>query len=407
MSGDYDILIVGGGMVGASLARSLNGLNLRVGVVEPVAPSDKVQPSYDDRVIALSWGSRVILDAIGCWDAIAPEAEPIRKVHISDRGHFGAARLDHQEEGVPALGYVVSARAIGQSLLDGIDRQASLDWLCPAKLTGFHVDEAGVSASLSMDGEHRDVRTRLLVAADGGNSPIRKQLDLPMQEWQYGHTAVIANVSAGFAHNGVAYERFTDTGPLAMLPMTEGRCSLVWTQRDEAVPDVMGWDDATFLARLQECFGTRLGRLEKVGERAAYPLCLLRVKEMVRERVAVIGNAAHTLHPVTGQGLNLGLRDVAGLADELAKAATMGTDPGADVVLKRYADARSGDQGRVALITDVLARMFASPLPPVRLARNLGLVALDLAPTVKHGVSRQFMGVRGSLPRLSRGLPLD
>jgi len=406
MQTQYDILIAGGGMVGASLARALAGTDLRIAVVEPVSARAASQPSYDDRVIALSWGSRLILQGIGCWDAMSEQAEPIRRIHISDRGRFGFTRLEHEQEGVPALGYVVAAKAIGAALLQGIGGQQGLDWLSPASIRGFRTEADGVNLELEQDGEIRRVATRLLVAADGAGSPIRKTLGVPLREWEYGHTAVIANVTPSKAHQGVAYERFTDSGPLAMLPMTEGRCSLVWTQRDEDVAEVMAWDDAGFLARLQERFGFRLGRIHKAGQRFAYPLRLLRVKEMVRPRIAIIGNAAHTLHPVSGQGLNLGLRDVALLADLLARAAEEGMDPGGGLVLEAYAAGRAPDQGRVALITDLLARLFVNPLQPVKAARGCALVGLDLMPALKNEVARQFMGTRGHLPRLSRGLPL-
>ncbi len=411
MDTQYDILIAGGGMVGASLARALAGIGpgsgLRIAVVEPVSAHAGQQPSYDDRVIALSWGSRLILQGIGCWEAMREQAEPIRHIHISDRGRFGATRLNHASEGVPALGYVVTAKAIGAALLSGIEGQAGLDWLSPAVIQGFRINGDSVAVELEIDGQARQVDTRLLVAADGAGSPIRKQLGVPLQEWQYGHTAVIANVTPAKTHEGIAYERFTDTGPLAMLPMTEGRCSMVWTQRDADVEGLMSMDDEAFLGRLQQRFGYRLGRFIKIGERAAYPLRLLRVKEMVRPRVAIIGNAAHTLHPVSGQGFNLGLRDVALLADILARAAAEGGDPGSPTVLDAYAAGRGPDQARVALITDLLARLFTNPLQPVRAARGCGLVALDLLPGLKSEVARQFMGTRGNLPRLSRGLSLN
>ncbi len=393
MNADYDILITGGGMVGASLARALAGSGLSVAVVEAVSRDAPGQPSYDDRVIALAWGSRLILESMGRWSAIEREAEPIRRIHISDRGHFGFARLDHRDQGVRALGYVVPARAIGRGLLQGIDDQERLDWICPARIADFRVGPERVLATLEVGGERRQIGARLLVAADGGDSPVRHRLDLPLQEWSYGHTAVIANLTPGVPHGGVAYERFTDSGPLAMLPMTEGRCSLVWTQRDEAVQEVLALDDAAFLQRLQGCFGFRLGRLARVGRRAAYPLRLMRVKEMVRPRLVLIGNAAHTLHPVSGQGFNLGLRDVAELAQVLVQASREHLDPGAAAVLERYAARRTGDQRRVALVTDFLARVFINPLPPVRIARNLGLLAMDLMPPVKRRLTRRFMGL--------------
>jgi 2-octaprenyl-6-methoxyphenol hydroxylase len=245
------------------------------------------------------------------------------------------------------------------------------------------------------------------VAADGGDSPVRRRLGIPVLERGYGHTAVIANLTADRPHRGVAYERFTGSGPLAVLPMTEDRCSLVWTQRDADVPALLALEDREFLGAVQERFGHRLGRLLRVGRRAAYPLRLARVREMVRPRVALIGNAAHTLHPVAGQGFNLGLRDVAELAEALVDARAAGADPGALPVLERFARRRLPDQERVALVTDGLARLFVNPLLPVRLARSLGLVALDLALPLKRAVTRQFMGVGGRRPRLARGVPLE
>ncbi len=404
---DYDILIAGGGMVGASLARTLSGSGLRIAVVEAVVAGGTDQPSYDERVIALSWGSRRILQGMGRWQAMHEEAQPIRHIHISDRGHFGFARMDSEQQGVPALGYVITARAIGRALLDGLAGQLGLDWISPARIDGFQVHERRVQVNIQVGGEVRRVSTRLLVAADGGRSPIRECLGVPVQQRSYGHTAVIANITPGRSHANVAYERFTDSGPLAMLPMSEERCSLVWTQRDDAVDEIMALNDTAFLARLQERFGYRLGRLERVGRRAAYPLQLLRVKEMARARVVLIGNAAHTLHPVSGQGFNLGLRDVAHLADTLAQAVVQGEDPGSMNVLDRYVLGRETDQRRVARITDVLARLFVNPLPPVSMARNLGLLTLDLLPPLKHEITRQFMGLHGRLPRLSRGLTLE
>ncbi len=403
----YDVLIAGGGMVGASLARALAGSGLRVGVVEPVTPRASSQPSYDDRVIALSWGSRLILQAMGRWEAMRQDAEAIRRIHISDRGHFGFAHMDSESQGVTALGYVISARAIGQGLLHGVAQQDDLDWLSPARILGFEQQADYVRVQVDIEGQSREVCSRLLVASDGVDSPIRRQLGVPVVERDYGHTAVIANVTPGKPHAGIAYERFTDSGPLAMLPMTEGRCSLVWTRQHADAKACLALDDEAFLEALQERFGFRLGRLQKVGQRAAYPLRLMRVKQMSDRRVVLIGNAAHTLHPVSGQGFNLGLRDVSHLAEVLHDAAARGSDPGSEAVVSRYVAGREPDQRQVAGITDGLAQLFINPLPPVRLGRNLGLLAMDLLPSVKKEVTRQFMGLRGWQPRLSRGLSLE
>ncbi|MEJ2455612.1 MAG: 2-octaprenyl-6-methoxyphenyl hydroxylase [Candidatus Thiodiazotropha sp.] len=407
MQPDFDLLIVGGGMVGASLARAVSGSGLRVGVIEAFSLETDSQPSFDDRVIALSWGSRLILQGIGVWPAMARAAEPIQRIHISDRGHFGFTHLDRIEEGVEALGYVVTAHAMGEVLQQDLADQPGVEFICPAKLTAFTIEPDRVKVVLEQGGSTKVYTARLLVAADGGDSQVRQLLSIPLREREYGQTAIIANLTASQPHDGVAYERFTDSGPLAMLPMTEGRISMVWTARDDEVESLMTLDDKAFLQRLQTRFGYRLGRMETIGKRLAYPLRLRQATEQVRSRVALIGNAAHTIHPVTGQGFNLGLRDVAVLADLLQDAAHAQQDVGDMTLLKRYAEWRRRDQQAVAWITDSLARLFANPLGPLRLARNLGLLGLDGLPSLKHLVARQFMGINGRLPRLGRGVSLD
>ncbi len=406
MKNEYDILIIGGGMVGASLAHALCGRGMHIGVVEAHPLESRSQPSYDDRVIALAYGTRHILSGIGVWPKIAADAAPIRRIHISDRGHWGFTRLDCADLGVEALGYVAAARTLGESLLPRLASADDLDLLCPAQLKSFETRDDRVSVEVQIGGEPEFLTCRLLVAADGGRSLVRQLLGLGTRHWTYGQTAVIANITPGKEHQGVAYERFTDSGPLAVLPMTEGRCSVVWTLADEQVAGVMGLDDRHFLERLQARFGYRLGRLRKVGARSAYPLRHMLIKDEVRPRVALIGNAAHTLHPVAGQGLNLGMRDVAALAELLGDAARAGADPGSRDLLQSYADWRRRDQQSVSLVTDGLVRLFSNPLAPVTLARNLGLLGLDMTPAAKRLVARRFMGLSGRLPRLARGLSL-
>jgi 2-octaprenyl-6-methoxyphenol hydroxylase len=407
MAENYDLLIVGGGMVGASLAHAVRGQGLRIGVIEAWPLESSVQPSFDDRVIALSWGSCVILQAMGVWDDIQPAAEPILNIHISDRGHFGFTRLNHQKEGVEALGYVVTARALGEALLQNLVNHQSIHLICPARLKSFAVSDSEVEVRLDQGTGEQRLSTRLLVAADGGDSQVRQFLSIPLKEKSYGQTAIIANLRAEQAHRGIAYERFTDTGPLALLPMRDDRLSMVWTARDDQVSELMSLSDEVFLLRLQDRFGYRLGRLYDLGKRLAYPLHLRQAVEQVSSRVALVGNAAHAIHPVTGQGFNLGLRDVAVLADLLADASQRGEDPGDLGLLKEYAKWRKKDQNSVAMITDSLARLFANPFGPLRLVRNLGMVGLDVIPSMKHLVARQFMGLNGRLPRLARGVSLE
>jgi len=433
---DYDVIIAGGGMVGASLAHALAGGGLRVAVVEPVPLAADSQPSYDDRAIALAYGTRRILEGLGVWPALVPHAEPIRRVHVSDRGGLGFTHLDARDECAEALGYVVTARDLGNALLAPLTRTTGggsgfspterragdagltpaasrmerADLHCPARVADFVVEtdrvrvmvESGEAPSTA-----RSIAARLLVAADGGRSAIRERLGVAQRHHAYGHHAVIANLTPSLPHEGVAYERFTETGPLALLPMTGNRCGLVWTARDADLADVLALDDRAFLAALQERFGFRLGRFVAVGRRSHYPLELRLAETQVLDRVAIIGNAAHTVHPIAGQGFNLGIRDVAMLADVLIEAHRSGRDLGSLTVLRDYETARRRDQRTVALATDALARLFVNPLGPLRLARNVGMTLLDVLPPARHLLARVGMGLAGVQPRLGRGLPPD
>lgn len=403
---DYDLLIIGGGMVGASLACALARQPLRIAMIEAVSFDAAQQPAYDDRAIALSYGTRRIFEGLGMWERIDAHATPIEKIHVSDRGHFGFTRLDCAEEGVAALGYVVIGRELGVTLTEQIQQQDNLELFCPARLTGLNYTEEHITATVHTAQGERQVRAKLIAAADGGNSLVRELLRIEASSEDYGQTAIIANITPGQPHGNTAYERFTDSGPLALLPMSAGRCALVWTQRHADVDAVMQLSDAAFLERLQQRFGYRLGRLRHVGERHAYPLRLLRAKEQVRPRLALIGNAAHTIHPIAGQGFNLGIRDVSVLAEVICQAHRAGQDIGALETLHHYRQWREPDHERVIRFTDTLARIFSNPSKPLALVRNLGLSTLELCPPLKRVLSRQAMGLRGKQPRLNRGLPL-
>lgn len=402
----YDLVIIGGGLVGGSLASALGGQGLRIALVEAVAPAVRAEPSYDERVIALAWGSRLILEGIGLWPQIAPEAVAIERVHVSDRGHFGFARLDRRDAGVEALGYVTPARLLAQAIDASLGRASGVDLLAPAKVLGLRVDALGADLEVAADGGSRLLRAGLVVAADGGDSAVRRRLGIPVRERGYGQDAVITTVTAERPQPGVAFERFTDSGPLALLPLSEGRYSVVWTAWEAQTPGLLALSDPEFCERLQTRFGWRVGRLRRPARRLAYPLKLLLAEESVRPRLVLIGNAAHTLHPVAGQGLNLGLRDVAALAEVVVDAARSGADPGSESVLDGYQRLRGRDQVEVARATDALAWLFVNPWLPVRLARDLGMLGLDLVPGARTLVARRFMGLGGSRPRLVRGLPL-
>lgn len=403
---EYDVVIVGGGMVGASLAIALAPSGLRVAVLEAVPFRSGTQPSYDDRAIALAYGTRRIFAGMGLWEALQAEATPIRTIHISDRGRFGFTRLDCREEGVEALGYVAVSRAMGGILGERLAKLPNVEVLCPAPVTNVVSGSDHAEVTVDFQGVMRRLHARLVVAADGASSQVREWFGIDTQRWEYDQTAIITNITPEHSHNNCAYERFTGNGPLALLPMSENRCSVVYTVRSAEAAAIMALDDAAFLDRVQERFGTRLGKLLRVGTRRAYPLSLVRAREHVRSRLALIGNAAHTLHPVAGQGFNLGLRDVAVLAEVISEAAHDGLDFGSLEILQRYAQWRRRDHMKMIAFTDGLARLFSNPLAPIRDLRNVGMLAVDLFPPLKHLMTRHTMGLAGRLPRLARGLPL-
>lgn len=402
-----DVLIAGGGLIGASLAIALAPTGLRIVVVEPHLPDSAAQPSYDDRSTAVAEGSRRILAAIGAWARVGSAATAIRGIHVSDRGRFGVTRLDAADYGVPALGYVVENRALGAALWHAIGRAPNVRVEAPARAVDARCDEAAATVTIeARDGARRELTARLLVVADGARSALRERLGVDAEYRDYGQVAVIANVTPRRFHHHVAYERFTDGGPLAFLPLGGGRCAVVWTVWAEEAPEVLGHDDAAFLARLQALFGHRLGTLLQTGTRAGYPLELVTAKQQTGPRFAITGNAAHALHPVGGQGFNLALRDVAVLAELIADAHARGADIGSTDCLARYAEWRAADQTRSVEMTDGLVRLFTNPFAPVRAARGAGLLALDLLPFAKEALARQSMGLAGRVPRLARGLPL-
>lgn len=397
---EQHLVIVGGGLVGGALACALAPLGLRISLLEARAPT---QPSADDRYIALALGSQRILAGLGLWEAIAPAAEPIRRVHVSDRGHCAFARIDQAEEGVEALGYVVAARELGQAIGAALARADSIERLSPARLIGHGVEGERVQLDIEDGGRRRRLTTRLLVGADGGESRLRNALGTRVWTRDYHQLAVITTVRASHPQPGTAFERFTSSGPLAFLPLSEGRYSVVWTCRPEESAALLALDEAAFLARLQDHFGQRLGELREPGARSLWPLQLRLACKTVGRRLVIIGNAAHQLHPVAGQGLNLGLRDVAALAEVLSQA----PDPGAASTLADYQRWRGRDALETAWLTDTLARLFIPDFAPLVAARALGMLAVDALPPLRRGLARRFMGLQGRAPRLARGLPLE
>lgn len=404
---DFDIVIVGGGMVGASLACALGDSALNIAVIEAIPPGDPGQPSYDDRSIAIAYSSRYIFEGIGVWNSIAQRAAcPIEHIHISDRGHFGFTRLHAADMQLEALGYVVESRALGAALYEAMSGYNNITLISPASVVDVVVKKNEVTLTIDADGQTSSLTALLAVAADGGDSPLRRAVGIDATTHHYGQSAVIANVTPEREHGNVAYERFTATGPLALLPMTGNRCAVVWSTPSSDVDTLLGWDDDTWLAELQTRFGDRLGRFSQAGKRIAFPLALTRVQKSVVARVALIGNAARTVHPVAGQGFNLGLRDVATLAQVVVDARRSGKDFGSLDVLVPYDRWRQRDNKRVSSFTDGLIRIFTNENLPLTLARNLGLSFVNLFPGIKRTFIKRTSGLNGRLPRLARGLPL-
>ena len=397
-------------MVGGCLAVALAHCGYRIAVVEAQAPSpSQPQGSYDDRASALSWGSRLLLEQLGLWRELAAAVAPIEHIHVSQRGHFGATRLHAREEGVAALGYVLENRVLGAALAPRLVADPNIELLAPARVEGF--DEcadsllARVRIGEPAGGGQREIRTRLLVAAEGTRSALRESAGFELRESRYGQSAVIANLEVERDLAGWAFERFTDSGPLALLPLRAGagagghRCSLVWTLRDADVDGVLALDDDDFLHRLQARFGWRLGRLLRVGRRSAFPLGLVEALPQYRGRLLLLGNAARTLHPAAGQGFNLALRDLCALAELLgeARAGDAGCDPGAAALLADFAARRRADQRAVVGMTDGLVKLFSSRCAGLGHLRGAGLLACDLLPPLRHALARQSMGLRTRL----------
>lgn len=407
MAHHYDVIVVGGGLVGASLACALADTRLRIAVVEAVPYAATAQPSFDDRSVALAFASRLILTALGVWPRIAhDELSPINAIHISDRGRPGSTHLRARDAGTDALGYVVPARALGAALVAQMQSACNIEVLAPARLTALRIERDAAVATIAQGAGERPLRARLVIAADGARSQVRTLLGIEARTHDYGQVAIVSNAVPGLPHNGVAYERFTASGPLAVLPHTQGRCAIVWSVAPARAQTLLALDDAGFLTALQAEFGARLGRFGALGARHSYPLSLTQVAQTVHARVALIGNAAHTLHPVAGQGFNLGLRDVITLAELVRDALAADADIGATELLARYRAWRARDTRAMTAFTDGLVRLFSNDRLPLVATRNAALLAIDLLPPAKRALLRRTMGLAGELPRALRGLPL-
>ena len=400
----FDVAIVGGGLVGASLALALEGSAVRVLLIEGVEPGSSEQPSFDERTTALGNASRRIFEALGVWDELAREAAPVRTIHVSEAGRFGSARLRAAEQGVEAFGYVIPNRLIGAALWRALKRASGVTLRMPARVGAVQIATDGAALTvLDAAGAVETASARLLVAADGANSIVRAAAGIEAQVEDYAQVAITAAVMSDRPQDGTAYERFTPSGPVAVLPLHGGGYGTVWACEPGRAAELLELSDAAYLSALQERFGWRAGRFLHIGRRASYPLRLSRAAATVGLRTVLVGNAAQGLHPIAGQGFNLGLRDAALLAERIAAG---GADPGTPELLTAYSQARAADRGGVVHFTDSLVKLFASQLPGASLLRNLGLLVFDLSPPAKRALARVSLGFGGPTPRLARGLPV-
>lgn len=390
----YDIAIVGAGMAGATLALAVDRLcqgQLKIAVIEAYQISEQqMHPGFDSRAIALSYGTAQILKQLNLWAQFEPFCTPITDIEISDRSHLGLADIKAHQQHVSALGYVVELENVGRIYQQQLQACQAVDYYCPAKVAQIERTFEKVTVTLS-DGQQ--FASRLLVAADGALSECCQQLNIELSEIDFEQVALIANVTTQQNPQGRAFERFTQYGPVAFLPMSEGRSSVVWCMPKARAEQMMKADEADLIAALQQDFGWRLGRITKVGSTACYPLLLRYRESIVSHRFAVVGNAAQTLHPIAGQGFNLGIRDVLSLAEEIASVYQTQGDVGDYSMLARYRQRRQQDRHDTMSLTSSLVNCFSNHWPAMRIGRNLGLLALTYFPFLKQPIVKRTMGL--------------
>lgn len=399
MQHDYDLVIIGGGLAGNCLALALKDTGLKIAIVEASTAEQLHDAAAGDRALALATGTVKMLEALGIWQNISQAATAIKNIHISDQGHFGKVRLSAQQENVAALGYVISARDI-ETHVAKLVNAANIELICPARLVGLMAGNSAVNVSLKRGDVALNLSARLLVGADGGNSSVRKLLEIAQHITEYGQTALVTTVQSSLPHNNTAFERFTASGPLALLPVKTDHCAVVWTRSSEDADALMSGSESDFLAELQQCFGYKLGKFSLVAPPRAFPLSLIRAEKMLAKRTVIIGNAVHQLHPVAGQGFNLGLRDVVQLAEMIINRHQANQDIGDAEFLTAYAQSRQKDHAQTIGFTDTLVRIFSNDWLALAAVRNVGLAILDHIPTAKTLLTRHAMGLAGRLPRL-------
>jgi len=408
MADDVELVVAGGGLVGMLLGLACAGAGLEVAVIDRQNPAAMLDERFDGRTSAIAYGSHLVFEGIGLWPEIAAEAEPIREIRVADDGSPLFLHYDHREispgtNGDTPLGYIVENRVLRRALFRRAEALASFRLLAPRRLVMSEPTPTGTAALLA-DGDR--LRARLIAAADGKDSPLRREAGIRAVESRYAQTGIVTTVAHARPHAGIAVEHFLPAGPFAILPMTGNRSSIVWTEDAELAPRILELTEAEFAAELRARFGDFLGEIEPVGPRWAYPLALMQAEGYTARRLALVGEAAHVIHPIAGQGLNIGIRDIAALAELIVDARRLGLDIGDHGVLEQYQRWRRPDALLLAAVTDGLNRLFSNTIEPVRLFRDVGLSMVNQLPPLKRLLMQHAMGMLGERPRLARGLPL-
>ena len=404
MTRETDVFISGGGMVGLTLALALARGGLKTVVADPMPVAAALDAKFDGRVSALSYSSVRMFEALGVWEHLTAFAQPIHDILVSDAGLDRAPspftlHFDHREIGQP-MGYIAENRHIREALHQVLSGTDGIVLAAPARARDFTIADANVTADLGPEGM---LSAQMMVAAEGRDSPSREKMGIGLIGWSYPQWGIVATVAHEKPHDGTAFEHFLPSGPFAILPMTENRSSLVWTEREEIAPQMLALSEDAFNAEVARRFGNHLGATEVVGPRWSYPLKFHLARGYVRDRFALAGDTAHGVHPIAGQGLNLGLKDVAALAEVVLDAARLGLDIGAVDVLKRYERWRRFDSAVMGLTMDAMNRLFSNDIAPLRAIRDLGIGIADRVGPLRRFLMRQAGGDVGKLPRLLRG----
>lgn len=408
MADEFELVVAGGGLNGMLLGVACAGVGLEVAIIDRQDAAAMLDERFDGRTSAIAYGSRLVFDGIGLWPQIAAAAEPIREIRVADDEsplflHYDYRELGTGSDNAIPLGYIVENRVLRRALLRRAEALPNLRLLAPRRLARTEPSATGTVAVLA-DGER--LRARLIAAADGKDSPLRREAGIGAVEWRYPQTGIVTTVAHARPHAGIAVEHFLPAGPFAILPMTGNRSSIVWTEDSELAPRLLELPEAEFAAELKARFGGFLGEIEPVGPRWAYPLALMQAERYAARRMALVGEAAHVIHPIAGQGLNIGIRDIAALAELIVDARRLGLDIGEDAVLEQYQRWRRTDALLLAAVTDGLNRLFSNTIEPIRLIREIGLSLVNQLPPLKRLLMRHAMGMIGERPRLARGLPL-